>query len=238
MSRVRVIKPKKIIPKPKPLKMGSKIHQGNTRIKDFKAFNDALKKIAGSKTQAGIIKSSTGESAKVDHKISENVGFVKQKDGTIQIITNEKTTSAEKTLIKKIAANYNLIKAKQVLEQKGYKIKEEKIGDSEVLVGTVEVEGVEQSIEVVTVPPRKEDKTEEEVENNIKIHSKNFEDSEKCKEAVEMINKEIEGEIIEDYDTAEYLPKIIKSFGGSPKKKENVVMVKSGSQTKKNTNNQ
>lgn len=237
MSRVRVIKPKKIIPKPTPLKMGSKIHQGSTRIKDFKVFNDTLKKILGTKTQAGIIKTSTGESAKVDLKISENVGFVKQKDGTVQIVTNEKATTNEKALIKKIAANYNLIKAKKVLEQKGYKIKEEKIGDSEVLVGTIEIEGTEQSIEVATVQPRKEDKTDEDVENNIKIHSKNFEDSEKCKEAVELINKEIEGEIIiEDYDTAEYLPKIIKTSIGTSKKKDNVVLVKSNVKTNRKTN--
>ena len=147
MSRVRVIKPKKLIPKSKPLKMGSRINQGNTRIKDFKVFNDALKKITSVKIQAGIIKSSSGESVKVDQKISENLGFVKQKDGTVQIITNEKVTSAEKKLIKKIAANYNILKAKKVLEQKGYKIKEEEIGGNAVLVGTLEVDGEKQSIE-------------------------------------------------------------------------------------------
>lgn len=233
MSRVRVIKPKKVIPKPKPLKMGSKICQGNTRIKDFSVFNDALKRIVGNKTQAGIVKASTGESAKVDHKISENAGFIKEKDGTFQIITNEKITSMEKKIINKIAANYNLLKAKKVLELKGYKIKEEKIGENEVLVGKMEVDGVEQSIEVTTVKAKQVDETEEVIENNVKIHSKNFEDSEKCKEAVEMISKNIEGEIIEDYDTAEYLPKTIKIFSSTKKKKENIVIVKSTSQINK-----
>jgi len=233
MSRVRVIKPKKVIPKPKPLKIGSRINQGNTKIKDFKVFNDALKKITNAKTQAGIIKSSSGESVKVDQKISENVGFVKQTDGTIQIITNEKVTSSEKLLIKKIAANYNLLKAKKVLEQKGYKIKEEKIEENVVLVGTLEVEGVEQCIEVTTVAPKQVDKTDEEIESNVKIHSKNFEDSKKCKEAVEMINKEVEGEVIEDYDTAEYLPKFIKTSISPVKKKETIVSTKTNIQSNK-----
>jgi hypothetical protein len=236
MSCVRVIKPKKVIPKPKPLKMGSKINQGNTRIKDFSVFNDALKKIVGTKTQAGIIKSSAGESARVDHKLSENVGFVKKTDGTVQIITNEKITSTEKKLIKKIAANYNLLKAKKVLEQKGYKITEKKNGENEMLVGTLEVEGEEQSIEVETIAPKQLEKTDEEIESNVKIHSKNFEDSEKCKEAVEMINKEIEGEVVEDYDTAEYLPKFIKTAVSSPKKKENIILTKSNVQTNKKNN--
>jgi hypothetical protein len=236
MSRVRVIKPKKLIPKSKPLKMGSRINQGNTRIKDFKVFNDALKKITSVKIQAGIIKSSSGESVKVDQKISENLGFVKQKDGTVQIITNEKVTSAEKKLIKKIAANYNILKAKKVLEQKGYKIKEEEIGGNAVLVGTLEVDGEKQSIEVKSITLKQSDKSEEEIENNVKIHSKNFEDSEKCKEAVEMINKEIDGEIIEDYDTAEYLPVFTKTSSISPKKKNNYVVVKSTYKSDKKTN--
>lgn len=235
MSRVRVVKPKKVIPKPKPFKMGSKINQGNTRIKDYKIFNDAVKKIISNKVQAGIIKSSKGESVNVDQKISENVGFVKQKDGAIQIVTNEKVTSKEKLLIKKIATNYNLLKAKKVLEDKGYKIKEEIIGNTEVLVGTIEVEGVEQSIEVATVPPKEIDKNDEDVENNVKIHSKNFENSEKCKEAVEIISKEIEGEVIADDDTAEYLPKFVKTFVSLPKKKENTVLIKTHSQTNKNS---
>lgn len=233
MSRIRVIKPKKVIPKPKPLKMGSKINQGNTKIKDFKVFDEALKKITKSKTSSGIIKASSGETVKVDQKISENVGFVKQQDGTIQIITNEKVTSIEKTLIKKIAANYNLLKAKRVLEQKGYKIKEEQMGNNEVLVGTLEVEGAEQIIEVETHTSKQVDKTDEEIEGNIKIHSINFEDSEKCKKAVEMINKEIEGEIIEDYDTAEYLPKFVKTSLGVYKKKETMVVTKINTQSNK-----
>jgi hypothetical protein len=216
--------------------MGSRINQGNTRIKDFKVFNDALKKITSVKIQAGIIKSSSGESVKVDQKISENLGFVKQKDGTVQIITNEKVTSAEKKLIKKIAANYNILKAKKVLEQKGYKIKEEEIGGNAVLVGTLEVDGEKQSIEVKSITLKQSDKSEEEIENNVKIHSKNFEDSEKCKEAVEMINKEIDGEIIEDYDTAEYLPVFTKTSSISPKKKNNYVVVKSTYKSDKKTN--
>ena len=192
--------------------MGSKIYQGNTKIKDFEVFTEALQKIVKSGVASGCIKSSIGEKIKVDKKISENVGFIKQKDGLLKIITNEKVTPKENKLIKKIAANYNLLKAKKVLKEKGYKIKEELYGENKVLVGTLEVNDGEQKIgeqiiEVEAISPVQANKIIDEDENNIKIHSKNFEDSEKCKAAVDIISKEIEGEIIKDCDTAEYLSK-------------------------------
>ena len=118
MSRIRVIKPKKIIPKPKPMKLNSKLNHANTQIKDFKIFEDILNKLFDKTSPIGIISSVNGKSITVNYKISENVGFKKLKNGTLEIITTDRVSSHEKLLIKKIASHYNLFKAKKVLIKK------------------------------------------------------------------------------------------------------------------------
>jgi hypothetical protein len=236
MSRTRKIKPKRIIQKPEPKKIKKKkpkniiqkagakkinielnestgyqseILSKTTLIDDVETFkwilNETVKTVVGK----GIIGSSKEVGESVDFKLSERVGFKKNKSGSLDIVTTKYTTKKDKKLLEEIENNYKISKIKDVLESEGYTI-EEKQGDNEdkEIIAKQEKDGEERIIEITTEKFEDKDKKNDDYSDDIvTIHSVNFEDEKECTEAVDLLEHAFSGKIIEDRDTGEYSKK-------------------------------
>lgn len=202
MSRVRRIRPKKTIPAPKAVKQGAVVNRGATRMRDARLFEKAVQRLRKAGVSRGKLKG-TGALVDVDIKISDKTGFVKARDGSLEIVIVAPLTQEEKRELDELAARYQVEVARDALESEGFELEEETEAGVTTVTARAERNGAERTIEVTVEAAQQGTETHEGVV--VKIHAVDFDNEEDCAHACDIVSRKLEGEILEDYPTGEFM---------------------------------
>lgn len=204
MSKVRRVRPKKTIPKPKPIKIGSQVNTRKTVMTNMNQFQNAVSRIKSIRLSSGTLKADSKETVEVDFKISQSLGFRKTKEGQLEIITVAPLSRDEQKLLQNLTARYHLEVAKEALEREGFSIEEIGEADRTIIRATSTHEDVRRTIEVTAEHPLASVASDIEEDVVIRIHAKDFENEQECNEAAAIVSEVINGEVISDVMTGEY----------------------------------
>jgi hypothetical protein len=244
MSRVRKIKPKKYIDKPKPqvlikqkenVSFQSEILSGHTIMNDISAFQKALIEAGVKTAKKGLVGNTLETGDIVDYRISNNLGFKMNASGFIDIVTTKYLTFEDKKTIDKIENAYRLQKVIETLEAEGYSIENYESGDYKSIIAKLEDEDEERIIEISTEHDESGKSEEGFSDNLITLHSVNFDNESNCKDAIDILDKVCPGKIIEEKDTGEYSKK--STIGKRSKRDEKKVVNKIASRSTRERKN-
>jgi len=193
MSRVRRIRAKKTIPKPKPIKIGSRVNTHKTNMKDARLFQDAVNRIKNMRANKGKLKAESKEEIGVDFQLTKTLGFRKSEDGRLEIVTVAPLSKEDQNLIRTLDSRYQLEVAKDALEKRGFSVEEATEGESTTILATKTEDDVRRSIEVSVEQSSSEAIDEVGGGALIRIHAREFENEQQCKEAAAIVSEAIEG---------------------------------------------
>jgi len=238
MSRVRKIKPKKYIEKPKPkvlikekekVSFKSEVLSGNSMMNDISAFNNALTEAGVKNADKGLVGNTIETGEIVDIRISDQMGFNMNNSGFVDIITTKYLTANDKKILDKIEISYRLQKVKETLKEEGYSIEEHDKGDHKSIIAKREDEGEERIIEISAEHDQSSKSEEGFSDSIITLHSVNFDDESHCKDAIDVLDEVCPGKIIEEKNTGEYAKK--STIGKRSKRDEKKVVNKIASRS-------
>jgi hypothetical protein len=208
MSFTRLIKPN-LIDKPKPLHFGSKFSCSPTRFEDIEVFEIVLKKLNISFKKSELKDNFSKVPIIVDYKINDDIAFKKINDHlNLYFVSN--LTNRDKTIIQEIENLYSFTQMIKRLENNGFKISDKESTLKDSIVASKIQDDKEVLIEI-----------SKDVEDNLKVQSRFYENNQKCKNAVEQTTEDLYIEVVDEWYTYEYSQKVNSSKSNYDKAKKN-----------------